>query len=48
MLVRIPEELSYMYPSLDEKRFLLLRSAEKPQPQTFTVLQNWQAALIKP
>jgi Tol biopolymer transport system component len=48
VLVRLPEELSYLYPSQDEKRFLLLRSAEKPPPQTFTVLQNWQAALIKP
>jgi len=47
VLLRLPEELSYMYPAPGEKRFLLLRSAEKPQPQTFTVLQNWQAALIK-
>jgi len=48
VLVQLPEEMSYMYPAPDEKRFLLLRSAEKPPPQTFTVLQNWQAALIKP
>ena len=48
MFMRLPEDYTYAYPTPDEKRFLLLRPAEKPERQTITVLQNWQAALRKP
>jgi hypothetical protein len=40
--------LTYAYPAPDEKRFVMLRPAEKPEPQTITMLQNWQAALRRP
>ena len=45
VLVRLPENYTYAWPAPDLKRFLALVPAEKPQPQTITVLQNWQAAL---
>jgi len=48
LLVRLPEDLSYMYPAPDEKRFLLLRATERVERQTITMLQNWQAALKAP
>jgi Tol biopolymer transport system component len=48
LFMRLPEDLAYAYPAPDEKRFLMLRPAEKPERQTITVLQNWQAALRTP
>jgi len=46
--LRLPEDMTYAYPDSVEKRFLMLLPAEKPDRQTITVLQNWQAALRKP
>jgi Tol biopolymer transport system component len=46
--MHFPEGFSYASPAPDEKRFLVLRPAEKPERQTITVLQNWQAALRTP
>jgi eukaryotic-like serine/threonine-protein kinase len=46
--IRLPEDYTYAFPASDEKRFLVLRPAEKPERQTITVIQNWQAALRKP
>jgi serine/threonine-protein kinase len=43
--MRFPEDYVYAFPAPDEKRFLVLLPAEKPEQQTITVLQNWQAAL---
>ena len=46
---RVPDDLSAGADfSRDGKRLLTLRPAEKPRPQTVTVLQNWTSALRKP
>ena len=42
------DDLSWLDISADEKHLLVLRSAEKPERPTITVLQNWQAALRRP
>jgi eukaryotic-like serine/threonine-protein kinase len=45
---RLPDDFAYCWPDSNEKRFLMLLPAEKPERQTITVLQNWQAALRRP
>ena len=45
---RVPDDLQGIDASRDGKRLLVLRPAEKARPQTFTVVQDWQAGLRRP